>query len=203
LMILNHGSSRIEEYLELLNPSSEYLLSFSPFFINHVSVELMTDMLVNRKKAVLYICVGRPHIFVQKILMNRGVSTRSIHFMDMVLYVCRDSSKPSSSKIILDENGSPLEIPTIFKLFKVDQEIDRLSLDDVDLLVLDNLSELRTYNNDDQIRRFMELLLRISREKGKGLVIFHLNNRPDNGLRNLIESMNIEVLEIPNEVFQG
>jgi hypothetical protein len=202
-MKMEGSNSRIMEYIDLLNPSSRYLLTFSPFFINHVSVEIMTDMLINRKKSVLYICVGRPHIFVQKILMNRGVSTRSIHFMDMVLYVCRELDRPNPSKIFLDEEGEPVEMPTIYKLFKVDQEVERLSIDDVDLMILDNLSELRTYNNDDQIRKFLELLNSISTNKGKGLLLFHLNNRPGDGIPDLVKSMNIEMLDIPNDAFRS
>jgi hypothetical protein len=202
-MKMNQDNTKIMEYIDLLNSSSEYLLTFSPFFINHVSVNLMTDVLLNRKKSVLYICVGRPHIFVQKILMNRGVSTRSIHFMDMVLYVCRELNKPNPSKIMLDEDGQPIEMPTIYKLFKVDQEVERLSIDEVDLMILDNLSELRTYNNDDQIKRFLELLDDISKKKGKGLILFHLNNRPGDGIPELVKSMGIEILDIPNEAFRN
>ncbi len=200
---MNQDNTKIMEYIDLLNTSSEYLLTFSPFFINHVSVNLMTDVLINRKKSVLYICVGRPHIFVQKILMNRGVSTRSIHFMDMVLYVCRELNKSNPSKIMLDDDGQPIEMPTIYKLFKVDQEVEQLSLDEVDLMILDNLSELRTYNNDDQIKKFLELLDDISKKKGKGLILFHLNNRPGDGIPELVKSMGIEVLDIPNEAFRN
>ncbi len=201
--MMEQASSRIMEYIDLLNMSSEYLLSFSPFFINHVSVDLMTEVLLNRKRSVLYICVGRPHLFVQKILMNRGVSTRSIHFMDMVLYVCREMNRQNPSKIFLDGEGQPLEIPTIFKLFRVDQEVEQLSIDDVDLLILDNLSELRTYNNDEQIKTFLKLLHNISSSKGKGLILLHLNNRPGDGIPELVRSMGIEVLDIPNDAFRS
>lgn len=201
--MMEQASSRIMEYIDLLNMSSEYLLSFSPFFINHVSVDLMTEVLLNRKRSVLYICVGRPHIFVQKILMNRGVSTRSIHFMDMVLYVCREMNRQNPSKIFLDGEGQPLEMPTIFKLFRVDQEVEQLSIDDVDLLILDNLSELRTYNNDEQIKTFLKLLHNISSSKGKGLILLHLNNRPGDGIPELVRSMGIEVLDIPNDAFRS
>ncbi len=135
--------------------------------------------------------------------MNRGVSTRSIHFMDMVLYVCREMNRQNPSKIFLDGEGQPMEMPTIFKLFRVDQEVEKLSIDDVDLLILDNLSELRTYNNDEQIKTFLKLLHNISSSKGKGLILLHLNNRPGDGIPELVRSMGIEVLDIPNDAFRS
>ena len=89
----------------------------------------------------------------------------------------------------------------IYKLFKVDQEINHLSLNDIDLVILDNISELRTYSNDDRVRVLLELLNRIWEKDGKGLMIFHINNRPNDGVEEIASEMGLEIIEIPNDVF--
>ena len=194
-------SSRVPEYLDLLNTTSEHLVTFSPFFINQMSVELITSMVVLRKLRILYICVGRPHIFVQKILSNRGINIRDIHFMDMVLYVCRQGSKGKLPQLTVPYSADPLELPTVFKLYRVDQELDQLSLGDIDLIVLDNISELRTYNSDQQIRTFLGLLHEMSRRLNKGLILLHLDNRPNDGMKELAEELGMGTLTIPPQAF--
>ena len=89
----------------------------------------------------------------------------------------------------------------IYKLFKVDQEIDHLSMDDIDLVILDNISELRTYSNDDRVRSLLDTMNRIWESCGKGLLVYHINNRPNDGVGELVTEMGFEILEIPNDVF--
>ena len=192
---------KLVEYMDLLSVNSRYLLSFSPFFVNHFSSYLMSYLINSRNQRVLYICVGRPHIFVQKLLKNRGIPIRNIQFMDMVLGISGRSSGQSQQSITLGDTGEKLDIPMIYKLFKVDQEINHLSLNDIDLVILDNISELRTYSNDDRVRVLLELLNRIWEKDGKGLMIFHINNRPNDGVEEIASEMGLEIIEIPNDVF--
>lgn len=194
--------SKLQEYFDLLRHDSQYMLTFSPFFINHFAVNLISDFVVNRKKALLYMCVGRPHMFVQKILQNRGVTTRNLHFMDMVLYVCRQSDKPNKTKIYFNEEGEVLDLPTVYKVFKVDQEVEDLKMDDIDIIILDNISELRTYNNDDQIESFLSILKSVSDKTKNGLLLLRFNNKPNDGLEQMGENLGIESLEIPNDSFR-
>ncbi|MEA3558079.1 MAG: hypothetical protein U9R75_02395 [Candidatus Thermoplasmatota archaeon] len=194
--------SKLQEYFDLLRVDSQYLLTFSPFFINHLSVHLMSDLVVNRKKAILYICVGRPHMFVQKILHNRGVTTKDLHFMDMVLYVCRKTEAPNKTKISFSEKGDILDLPTIYKIYRIDQEVENLTLEKIDLIVLDNISELRTYNNDEQIRSFLSILKEVSERTKSGLLIFRFNNKQNDGLEKICEGLGVESLEIPNGSFK-
>lgn len=192
---------KLVEYLDLLSTNSRYLLSFSPFFVNHFSSYLMSYLINNRKQKILYICVGRPHIFVQKLLKNRGVPIRDIHFMDMVLGISGRSMGQPQQTLTIGESGEQLEIPMIYKLFRVDQEIDHLSLDNVNMVILDNISELRTYSNDDRVRSLLDMLNNIWEKGGKGLMIYHINNRPNDGVGEIASEIGLEILEIPNEVF--
>ncbi len=194
--------TKVSEYLDLINPSLEHMVTFSPFFTNQLSVELISSMTVQRKLRTLYICIGRPHIFVQKMLMTRGINIKDIYFMDMVLHVCRDGSMAKAPVISIPGSDGPLELPTVFKLYRVDQEVGSLSIGDIDLMVLDNVSELRTYNSDQQIRTFLGLLHDLSRKTGKGLILLHLDNRPNDGMRVLAEGMSINTLTIPAKAFQ-
>ncbi|MFW3146297.1 MAG: hypothetical protein ACMUIE_05750 [Thermoplasmatota archaeon] len=193
---------KLQEYIEQLDTGSRYLLSFSPFFINHTSLNLITDMVVGRKKSILYICVGRPHIFIQKMLQNRGVGIRDIHFMDMVLYVGRKSRSTIKTAIYFNKEGEIIDLPTIYKLFKVDQEVDELFLDDVDLIILDNISELRTYNQDQQISEFLDLLREVSDKSGAGQIILRFNTKPKDGIPEMCTSRGLEPLDLPNDLFQ-
>lgn len=190
------SEERIREYIELLDPRGKYIISFSPFFINHISVELMTEMVAKKKLSILYLCIGRPHIFVQKILKNRGISHRSIYFMDMILHVCRECDQPNPSRIIIDDEGLELDLPTIFKLYRVDQELYQMKLDNVDLVVIDNLSELRTYNTNEQTAGFLKILQNVCDQKNIGLFMLHLNNRPGDGIPDLAVEMGSELVEM-------
>ena len=193
---------KLAEYMELLSPNSRYVLSFSPFFVNHLSVSLVSHLVTNTKKRILYICIGRPHIFVQKMLQNRAVPIRSIYFMDMVLGVARRPRSPDEGGLFFPDDGSSVEFQSLYKIFKVDQEVDRLSLDEIDLVVFDNISELRTYNNDDRVRSIVELLTGIWERAGKGLFILHINNRPNDGISELSSEIGLEMVNVPNDVFK-
>ncbi|MFO8051541.1 MAG: hypothetical protein R6V01_07580 [Thermoplasmatota archaeon] len=194
--------SRVQEYFDLLRPDSQYLLTFSPFFINHLSVHLMSHLVVDKKKTILYMCVGRPHMFVQKILQTKNITTKDVYFMDMVLYVCRKTETSNRTKLYLRDNGEPLDLPTVYKMYRVDQEPEDLFLDDIDVIILDNISELRTYNNDEQIKEFISILFDVSNKTNTGLLIFRLDSRPSDGLETICENIGIETLEIPNESFK-
>ena len=85
----------------------------------------------------------------------------------------------------------------------VDQEIDHLTLDDIDMVILDNISELRTYSNDERVKSLLDLLNEIWEKSGKGLMIYHINNRPNDGVGEIASEMGLEILEIPNYVFTG
>jgi hypothetical protein len=193
--------NKLMEYLDLLSTNSRYVLSFSPFFINHFSAHLMSYLINIKKKSVLYICVGRPHIFIQKLLQNREVPIRSIHFMDLVLGSTIQSMNRRRPQLYLNEGGQELNIPHVFKLYKIDQEIVSLSLDEVDLVVLDNISELRTYSNDERVTHVISLLNHIYENSSKGLVVLHINNRPDDGMEELSRENDLEMVNIPNDVF--
>jgi hypothetical protein len=197
----NKIPKKLVEYLELLSSNSKYLLSFSPFFVNHFSAHLMSYMINEKKDRILYICIGRPHIFIQKLLQNRGVPIRTIHFMDMVLGISSRGSGNEAPEITSPNDDGFLEMPMHYKLFKVDQEERSLSLDDVDLVILDNITELRTYNNDDGVRSLLELLNSIWDKAGKGLMVLHINNRPDDGIDRLSKEIGLELVKIPNDVF--
>jgi hypothetical protein len=192
---------KLREYLDLLSTSSRYLLSFSPFFVNHLSAYLMSYLIHTKNQRVLYICVGRPHIFVQKLLKNRGIPIRNIIFMDAVLGISGRSSIQSRQSITYEDDREKLDIPIIYKLFKVDQEIDHMSLSNIDMVILDNISELRTYSNDDRVRSLLNILTDVGDRTGKGLMIYHINNRPDDGVEEIASEMGLELLRIPNEVF--
>lgn len=193
---------KLMEYMELLSPNSRYVLSFSPFFVNHFSVSLVSHLVTNLKKRVLYICIGRPHIFIQKMLQNRGIPIRSIYFMDMVLGIARKSRLPGEGGLIFPDDGSSVDLPSLYKIFKVDQEVGSLSLDEIDLIVLDNVSELRTYNNDDRVRSMIELFTGIRERTGKGIFILHINNRPNDGISELSSELGLEMVNVPNDVFK-
>ncbi len=197
----NEIPQKLLEYLDLLSTNSRYLLSFSPFFVNHFSAHLMSYLVNVKKIRILYICVGRPHIFIQKLLQNREVPIRSIHFMDIVLGVSGRSSGKNVPEVILTNDGETLDIPMVYKLYKVDQEVDSLSLEDVDLVVLDNISELRTYSNDERVRSLLEMLNSIWENAGKGLMVLHINNRPGDGVDELSSEMGLDIVNIPNDVF--
>ncbi|MGA1820181.1 MAG: hypothetical protein ACMUHU_04140 [Thermoplasmatota archaeon] len=198
----NTTPAKLSKYLELLSPGSRYVLSFSPFFVNHLSVSLVSHLVVNTRKRILYVCIGRPHIFIQKMLQNRSVPIRNIHFMDMVLGVARRPRSPEEGGLFFPDDGSNVEFQGLYKIFKVDQEVDRLSLDEIDLIVFDNISELRTYNNDDRVRSMVELLARISDRAGKGIFILHINNRPNDGISELTSEIGFETVNVPNDVFK-
>ncbi|MGA1872827.1 MAG: hypothetical protein ACMUHY_04085 [Thermoplasmatota archaeon] len=193
---------KLLQYLDLLSPGSRYVLSFSPFFVNHFSVTLVSHLVSTLRKRVLYVCVGRPHIFVQKMLQNRSVPIRNIYFMDMVLGVARRPRPEKDEGLFFADDGSSVDIPSIYKLFKVDQEVDVLTLDEVDVVILDNVSELRTYNNDDRVRSMLELLNEIWKRDARGIFLMHLNNRPNDGVKKISGELGFETLEIPNDVFQ-
>ena len=193
---------KLLQYLDLLSPGSRYVLSFSPFFVNHFSVTLVSHLVSSLRKRVLYVCVGRPHIFVQKMLQNRSVPIRNIYFMDMVLGVARRPRPEKDEGLFFADDGSSVDIPSIYKLFKVDQEVDVLTLDEVDVVILDNVSELRTYNNDDRVRSMLELLNEIWKRDARGIFLMHLNNRPNDGVKKISGELGFETLEIPNDVFQ-
>lgn len=197
----NDIPQKLMEYLDLLSTNSRYLLSFSPFFVNHLSAHLMSYLVSIKKKRILYICVGRPHIFVQKLLQNRDVPIRNIHFMDIVLGVSGRGTGQNGPFIVITEDGDPIDIPMVYKLYKVDQEVDILNLEDVDIVAMDNISELRTYSNDDRVMSIIEVLNGIWKKAGKGLMVFHINNRPDDGVKELAVETGLEVVEIPNDVF--
>jgi hypothetical protein len=199
----DHIPLKLVEYLDLLSTNSRYLLSFSPFFVNHFSSYLMSYLINNRHQRVLYICVGRPHIFVQKLLKNRGIPIRNIHFMDMVLGISGRPMGQTKQTITYGGSDEQLAMPIIYKLFKVDQEIDHLTLDDIDMVILDNISELRTYSNDERVKSLLDLLNEIWEKSGKGLMIYHINNRPNDGVGEIASEMGLEILEIPNDVFTG
>jgi hypothetical protein len=197
----DHIPFKLVEYLDLLSTNSRYLLSFSPFFVNHFSSYLMSYLIKQRKHRVLYICVGRPHIFVQKLLKNRGIPIRDVHFMDMVLGISGRPMGATAQRLTYGESNEELKIPMIYKLFKVDQEIDELTLDNIDLVILDNVTELRTYSNDDRVRSLLGILNDIWKKAGKGLMVYHINNRPQDGVTDIAAEMGLEILQIPNEAF--
>jgi len=191
------------EYFEMLNPTSRYFLSFSPFFINRVSIELMSCLINERNKLALYICIGRPHIFVQKILISRGIPSRNIYFMDMVPYISSDYFKPNSSKLYLADGGEPLKLPPIFKLYRIDQEVASLALSNIDIVIVDNISELSTFNTQNQISSFLETLYNACRSLKKGLLLFHLDDKPNDGLVKMASSLGLETLALPNDAFRN
>jgi hypothetical protein len=87
-------------------------------------------------------------------------------------------------------------------LFKVDQEIDNLSLENIDIIILDNITELRTYTNDERVRSILQILNRIWERSKKGLMVFHVQNQPNDGVGEIASDLGLETIQIPNEVFK-
>jgi hypothetical protein len=196
-------TGKLSEYFDLLNPSSSYVISFSQFFANNASLAMMKYLEKIWGKNTLYVCIGRPHIFIEKILSSQGVNSRHITFMDMAMYIGRNQpGKEDSTRIVIEEGGEEFQVPAIYKLFRFDQELRSFDLGDIDLVILDNISELGVYNNPEQIRKFLEVYLDLSRNHGKGLFLYHFKGIPDGHLMDTIKDMGMEIIEIPDSVLK-
>lgn len=193
---------RLSEYFELLNPSSSYIISFSPFFVNQASSSLMKYMVDQRGKSGLYICIGRPHIFIERILSSKNVNSKNIIFMDMAMHIGKRSHGGGSNKIEISEGDGELDVPGTFKLFRYDQELKSIKFTDIDLVVLDNVTELEVYNNPDQIREFLKVFLDAANKLKKGLILYNFKTGKNNGLVQTAEDMGIDHIEIPDSVLK-
>lgn len=193
----------LSEYFELLDPSSRYLISLSPYFVNHVSTSLLDHLVNSRGKSCLYICIGRPHIFIGKILSNRGIDLRKITFMDMALHIGQPANgEKDRNSIVVDNEGEGLKVPAIFKLFRFDQEIVKVDIRDFDMIVIDNLTELSMYNNREQIEDFIDLFHSAASKCGKGLFLYRVNTGREDYLVSISAEAGIEHLEIPDRVIR-
>jgi len=193
---------RLTEYFELLNPSSSYLISFSPFFVNQASSSLMKYMVNERGKSGLYVCIGRPHIFIEKIFSSRNVDSRSITFMDMALHIGGKKDRfGNNSRIDLPEERK-MELPARFRLFRHDQELKSVSFDDIDFVCIDNLTELFVYNSREQIGEFIKSFFDITKEMNKGLFLYDLKSVNSASIMEWAEEMGIEQIEIPDSVLR-
>lgn len=189
----------IRSHIEMLDPLKKYLINFSPFFINQIPAELLKEMVVEKRRSVLYICVGRPHVFVQKSLKNRGVSPSSIYFMDMILKEDLNNKEPGNSRFTFGASERNLDLSIKFDLFKDDREITEMDLDKIDMMIIDNLSELRTHKSIEQIESFIRVFSGIADMKKNGLFMLHLNNMPGDGIPEIADSIDAEIIDISSD----
>jgi hypothetical protein len=51
------------------------------------------------------------------------------------------------------------------------------------------------------VRSLLETLNSIWDRSGKGIFILHINNRPEDGVKEIAERIGMDIVDIPNETF--
>lgn len=196
-MSAEEAPADLQSLLSGIGSSSPCVISFSPFFMNQLSTHLMEHQVDDLGMNALYICVGRPHIFIKKLLMSRGVKVRNIHFMELTLST---GIRTGSQCRIMDDTG-PIEVPATFNLFRSDVEIQELNLSDVNVIVLDNLYEICIFNSDEKVENFVCFLKGISERNGIVLELLQLR-QPGAAKGGMdLPGMGFKMVDVPDPLF--
>lgn len=192
-------SQEMKDFLNLISPSAKYVLVTNPFNVVPLSVALARKFVVDENRGLLYICSGRPHIFPQKLFQRWEVPLKRIYFMDVVLYMkgaIRDLRNPP-----IRADGEALKIPRVYRLFRVDQEVEGMDLSEVDLIILDNLTEFLHFNTLVEAEQFLDSLNKpISRLK-KGMIIILLKAEGYEEVTAVLKERGFVEVEVPPELF--
>jgi len=189
----------LQDYLKLLSPRSKYVLVVPPFNVVPLSVAVARRIVVDEGRNVLYICAGRPHIFPQKLFQRWEIPLKNIYFMDTILYM--KGPAPTEKLPPITAGKKEIKLPRVYRLFRVDQEVSSLSLSDVDVIILDNITEFLHYNSLDDTLSFIDTLHKPVAEMMKGFYIIMLNTPGyQKVLRPLKESGFVEA-SVPPELF--
>lgn len=192
-------SQELKDFLNLISPSSKYVMVTNPFNVVPLSVALAKRFVVEENKGLLYICSGRPHIFPQKLFQKWEIPLKRIYFMDVVLYMkgsIRDSRNPP-----IKTDGQSLQIPRVYRLFRVDQEAEEMNMSEVDLIIIDNLTEFLHFNTMKEAEQFVDSISEPASNLRKGMIIILLKTEGYEEVAEALKKKGFVEVTVPPELF--
>ena len=192
-------SQELHDFLNLISPRSKYVMVTNPFNVVPLSVALAKRFVVEEDKGLLYICSGRPHIFPQKLFQRWDIPLKRIYFMDIVLYMkgsIRGEGNPP-----VKTGKEVIKIPRVYRLFRVDQEAEGLDMSEVDLIILDNLTEFLHFNTLEEAEQFVDSVSEPASRLKKGLIVILLKNEGYREAAEVLKKKGFVEVTVPPELF--
>ncbi|MCD6111418.1 MAG: hypothetical protein J7K08_07080 [Thermoplasmata archaeon] len=192
-------SQELQDFLNLISPRSKYVMVTNPFNVVPLSVALAKRFVVEENKGLLYICSGRPHIFPQKLFQRWEIPLKKIYFMDIVLYM-KGSTRGEKNPPIKTDKGI-IQIPRVYRLFRVDQEADGLNMSEVDLIIIDNLTEFLHFNTLEEAERFVDSISEPASDLMKGLIVILFKTEGHRQAAEALKKKGFVEVTVPPELF--
>ncbi len=120
---------------------------------------LLRGLLDIKKKKGFYVALDRPHQNMDYLLSNHGIDRDNIWYIDTVTHISGGEKVESRNVEFVDMS---FEIENLMEVFEEDgNSKGSPSLDDVDFILLENLSAMMNYNSIESIEKFIECFDRV------------------------------------------
>jgi tetratricopeptide (TPR) repeat protein len=180
----------LEKVLNLkLDPKKRnyLLLTVQPQFIIRANITLIKILLKEELKG-LYLCINHPSQLIDKVLKTHHIPTKNIIYLDFFTSLTGINSNSNDNVHLIDNAFSLDAILNAMQLNKKDTSNKlNLNLDNIDFILVDNISSLITYNTQERIQQFINDLINNIRKLTAVYGIVIIDNKTNPKIQKLIE----------------
>ncbi|MCK5660651.1 MAG: hypothetical protein KAH86_04765 [Methanosarcinales archaeon] len=187
----------IEWELKNFNKPGVILALTSAANYNRANVELLRYLIHHKKEPGVYITLNKPYTNVKNVLVEEGIDTRMILFIDAI-------TKPSGGDAV--DTGECYYIDDLKNLSDMALVIDEALLAipfDKKFLFFDTLSTLVLYNNTGSVAQFIHFLSGKIRRWNLDAIFLSLEIESDAELLDRLTQFSDKVLKIEDCAISG
>jgi tetratricopeptide (TPR) repeat protein len=193
---------KMEEVLDLKldeKKTNVLLVTINPKYVIRANISLINILLKENLKGI-YICINHPSYLVDKLLRTHQIPTQNLSYLDFIT--------PISG--ILQDAGE--NVHGIDNAFSLDSLLDAMNieseqffeqsdfdLNNIDFIMVDNISNLITFATQEKIKQFTENLINIIRKTTLVYGIIFLESKSEPEVQKSIESYFDKVVTIKEE----
>ncbi len=180
----------LEKVLNLkLDPKKRnyLLLTVQPQFIIRANITLIKILLKEELKG-LYICINHPSKLIDKVLKTHQIPTKDLIYLDFFTSLTGVYSNMNDNIYFIDNAFS---LDAILNAMQVGPKGSsnkfNFDLENIDFILVDNISSLITYTTQEKIQQFIEDLIKNIRKLTAVYGIVIVDNKTSPKIQKLIE----------------
>ena len=163
------------------------LVTINPKYVIRANISLIQILLKENLKGI-YVCINHPSYLVDKLLHTHHIPTQNLLYLDFIAPITNINQQASENVYGLDKAFSmgtlvdavSMETEEFFKQIN-------FNLEDIDFLIVDNISNLITFATPEKIQQFVENLNQTIKKSTLAYGIVIMDDKTDSEIKAAIE----------------
>ncbi len=163
------------------------LVKINPKYVIRANISLIKILSKENFKGI-YICINHPSTLIDKLLRSHNIPTKNLLFLDFITSIAGVEHEVGDNVCVIDKAFSLDRMLDAFNKKKNDQDnLYNFDFDNIDFVLVDNITNLSTYITEEKIRQFTQDLIQSIKKITRACGIIIMDDKSNPNVQKVIE----------------